>query len=259
MKKFLGCVAGLCVWTAALVAAERGVLTQWSTIDALLKGHYEGVATLGEVKQRGDFGLGTFEALDGEMVLLDGKVFQIDGQGAVHEPGDAVRTPFAAVTFFKADIELALPAGLTLEQVQARVDALLPSANLFYAVRVTGGFAEVRTRSVPRQEKPYPMLAEVVKTQSLFTITKTEGELVGLRCPGFSKAVNVPGHHFHYLAADRKSGGHVLGLVTGEGVRVRVAVLREFSVKLPESASFDALDLSGDRSKELHAVESERK
>ncbi len=259
MKKFLGCVVSVGVWAVVAVAAERGTLTQWSTIDTLLKGHYEGVATLGEVKQRGDFGLGTFEALDGEMVLLDGKVYQIDGRGAVHEPGDGVRTPFAAVTFFKGEIELALPAGLTLEQVQARVDAVLPSANLFYAVRVTGGFAEVRTRSVPRQEKPYRLLAEVVKTQSLFTIARTEGELVGLRCPAFSKSLNVPGYHFHYLAADRKSGGHVLGLVTGEGVRVSVAVLREFAVKLPESAAFDALDLSGDRSAELKAVESERK
>lgn len=249
----------MCVWAAVAVAAERGALTQWSMIDALLKGHYEGVATLAEVKARGDFGLGTFEALDGEMLLLDGTVYQIDGSGAVREPADTVRTPFAAVTFFAADIELALPAGLTLEQVQARVDAALPSANLFYAVRVTGKFTEVRTRSVPRQAKPYRPLAEVVKSQALFTIKKTEGELVGLRCPGFSKSVNVPGYHFHYLAADRKSGGHVLGLLTGNGVRVRVAVLRDFVLKLPESAGFDALDLSGDRSAELHAVESERK
>jgi acetolactate decarboxylase len=262
MKKFLGCIVSVCVWAAVAVAAERGTLTQWSTINALLKGHYEGVATLGEIKQHGDFGLGTFEALDGEMILLDGKVYQVDEHGVIREPGDAVRTPFAAVTFFnkgKPGIELALPAGLTLDQVQARVDAALPSANLFYAIRVTGGFSEVRTRSVPRQEKPYRPLAEVVKTQSLFTIPGTTGELVGLRCPEFSKGVNVPGYHFHYLAADRKNGGHVLGLVTGEAVRVSVVVIREFTMKLPESATFDALDLAGDRSVELKAVESERK
>lgn len=258
MKKILA-MAWVCVWTAVAGVAAPGTLTQWSTIDALLKGYYDGVTTLGEVKQQGDFGLGTFEALDGEMLVVDGTVYQIDAQGVVRTPDDAVRTPFAAVTSFKTDIELTVPAGLTLDQVQTRVDAALPSMNLFYAIRVSGGFSEVRTRSVPRQEKPYPELADVVKTQSLFTISNTEGELVGLRCPGFSKGVNVPGFHFHYLAADRKSGGHVLGLVTGDEVRVRVAVLREFSMKLPKSATFDALDLSGDRSKELHAVESERK
>ena len=240
------------------MAAEHGTVTQWSTIDALLKGYYDGVATLGEVKRHGDFGLGTFEALDGELVLLDGKVYQVDGTGTVHEPSDEVRTPFAAAVVFKAEIEVELPAGLTLEQVQARVDAALPTPNVFYAVKVSGVFEEVRTRSVGRQQKPYPPLAEVVKTQALFTMKKTSGTLVGLKCPAFSKSVNVPGHHFHFLADDRKSGGHVLGLVTGEGVRASVTVVRNFAMKLPSAAGFDALDLSGDRSKELHAVESGR-
>jgi acetolactate decarboxylase len=258
MKKFL-VVAWWCVCAAVAVAAERGTLTQWSTIDALLKGYYEGVATLGEVKQSGDFGLGTFEGLDGEMLLVDGVVYQIDSHGAVHKPGDAVRTPFAAVTFFKSDIELEIPAGLTLEQVQSQIDAVLPSKNVFYALRVTGRFQEMRTRSVHKQSEPYPPLSEVVKTQALFSLTKTEGTLAGLWCPSFAKSVNVPGFHFHYLAADRKSGGHVLGLLTGEGMRAQISVLREFSMKLPTATSFDALDLSGDRSKELHAVESERK
>lgn len=259
MKRLLAVWVAACVW-AVSAWAEPGVLTQWSTIDALLKGHYDGEVSLAEVKRHGDFGLGTFEGCDGEMVLLDGRVYQVTAGGGVREPGDEERSPLAAVTFFKtADIELALPAGLTLAEVQARVDAVLPSKNLFYAVRVDGRFDEVRTRSVARQEKPYPPLTMVTKTQALFTLTKTEGTLVGLWCPEFSKSVNVPGYHFHYLKLDRTGGGHVLGLVTGEGARVRVAVLREWTVKLPASRAFDALDLSGDRSKELHAVESERK
>lgn len=258
MKKLLA-VAWWCVGAVMVFGAEPRTLTQWSTIDALLKGYYQGVATLADVKQHGDFGLGTFEALDGEMLLVDGVVYQVDGQGAVHTPDDSVRTPFAAVVFFKSDIELAIPAGLTLDQLQTHLDAVLPSKNVFYAMRVTGKFEEVRTRSVPKQGEPYRPLAEVVKTQSLFSLAKTEGTLVGMWCPGFSKSVNVPGFHFHYLAADRKRGGHVLGLLTGEGVRAQISVVRDFSMKLPTAASFDALDLSGDRSKELHAVESERK
>jgi len=248
----------VCVW-AVVAVATPGTVTQWSTIDALLKGYYDGVATLAEVKRHGDFGLGTFEGLDGEMVLLDGKMYQIDAAGVVHEPGDDVRTPFAAVVAFKPEIELTVPAGLSLAEMQSRIDAVLPSKNYFYAVRVTGAFEEVRTRSVARQEKPYPELSDVVKTQALFTLKKTDGTLVGLWCPSFSKSVNVPGYHFHFLANDRKSGGHVLGLVTGEGVRVSVAVVRNFAMRLPEESGFAALDLVGDRSKELHAVESERK
>jgi acetolactate decarboxylase len=259
MKKLFACLVGLGVWVSAVLAAERGTLTQWSTIDALLKGHFQATATLAEVKTQGDFGLGTFEGLDGELILLDGKVYRVDQYGKVGEPADMVKTPFVAVTPFKADIELEIPAGLTLAELQARVDAVLTSKNVFYAIKVTGKFDEVRTRSVAGQKEPYPTLAEVVKTQSLFTLAKTEGTLVGLWCPAYVKTLNVPGYHFHFLAGDHSGGGHVLGLMTGEGVKVQVAVLRNFAVRLPELATFDALDLSGDNAKVLHAVESERK
>jgi acetolactate decarboxylase len=260
MKRLCAGLAGLCVAMAAVFAGESGVLTQWSTIDALLQGHYQGDVSFAEVKRSGDFGLGTFEALDGEMLMLDGKVYQVAGSGVVSEQSDAVRTPFAAVTFFgKADLEFVLPAGLTLAEVQAQVDAALPTMNVFYALRVTGKFAAVRTRSVGKQREPYPLLAEVVKTQSLFSFEDASGELVGLRCPAFAKGLNVPGYHFHFITDDRKGGGHVLGLVTGDDVRVQVAIMRAFVMKLPSSATFDALDLSGDSSQVLHAVESERK
>ena len=250
---------GLALATGLMAGGEGAGLTQWSTIDALLKGQYDGVATLGEVRKSGDFGLGTLDGLNGELLLLDGTLYQVDAKGVVHQPADTVSTPFAAVTFFKSDLEIAVPAGLTQEELQARIDAALPSPNLFYAVRVTGKFAQVKTRSVGRQEKPYVPLSEVVKTQSLFAFADSTGTMVGFRCPGFVKSLNVPGYHFHYLTADRRGGWHVLGLVTGEGVRVAVSVQRNFTVKLPDSAEFNALDLSGDRTKELKAVESERK
>ncbi len=240
-------------------ASERETLTQWSTIDALLKGYYEGVASVGELKRHGDFGLGTFQSLDGEMAVLDGTVFQIGVDGTVREVGDDVRTPFAAVTFFEADLTLSVEAGLDLAALQARIDAALPSRNLFYAIRVTGSFDSVKTRSVPRQAKPWRPLAEVVKTQTLFQIEETRGILIGLWAPAGVKSLNVPGYHFHYLDDARASGGHVLGLVTGEGVRVEIDVTRGFRMQLPEGATFDALDLAGDRSAELHAVESDRK
>lgn len=260
MKQRLIWLAGGVLWTVVSLAGEPGVLTQWSTIDALLKGHYAGDVAVAEVKSRGDFGLGTFAALDGEMVVLDGKVYRVAGSGRVNEPADTVRTPFASVTFFgKGDLGLELPAGLTLAEVQARIDAVLPTKNVFYAVRITGRFAQVKTRSVGKQAEPYPPLAEVVKTQALFSFAETGGDLAGLRCPEFSKGVNVPGYHFHFLTEDRTGGGHVLGLVTGEGVKVRVAVIRDWVMRLPDSRVFDALDLSGDNSKVLHAVESERK
>ena len=53
----------------------RDTVSQTSTITALLEGCYDGVETCGALKERGDLGIGTFDRLDGEMILLDGAVY----------------------------------------------------------------------------------------------------------------------------------------------------------------------------------------
>ncbi len=267
MYPHLALVFGMVTLIAVPIRAEvrvpeppgREVMRQWSTIDALLKGYYDGVVTLGEARRAGDFGLGTLEGLDGELLIHEGKAYQIDSSGRVHEPDDAARLPFVAVTRFDADIEFVVPAGLDLAALQARIEAARPSPNYIYAVRITGGFATVKTRSVARQERPYPPLIEVVKSQSVFEYAETSGVLVGFDCPSWVKGLNVPGHHYHFLADDHEGGGHVLGLVTGEGVRVELDLTPDFAMQLPRAEAFGALDLSGDRAADLHAVESERR
>ena len=46
-------------------------LTQFSTIAALMQGIYDGPATFAQVRRYGDFGIGTVNHLDGEMLALD--------------------------------------------------------------------------------------------------------------------------------------------------------------------------------------------
>lgn len=244
-----------CFLPACLVA---GTVTQWSTIDALLEGLYDGVATLGELREAGDFGLGTFHRLDGEMVVLDGTVYQIDSAGRVHLPDDSLTTPFAAVAFFETDYRIIIPAGSSLKELEALIDEAAPSANYFYGIRINGEFELVRTRSVPLQEKPYPLLIKVVADQPVFEIKKTTGTLVGLWCPEFVKGINVTGHHFHYIDDERSSGGHVLAVETATDMIAEVAILRNFNLRLPELRTFREVSLGTDRSAELEAVETEQ-
>jgi len=112
----------------------------------------------------------------------------------------------------------------------------------------------VKARSVPAQKKPYPQLAEVVKTQPVFELTDVSGTMVGFWCPSFVKGVNVPGYHLHFLRADGKKGGHVLDFIV-ENATMEVDDSREFSLILPEDAAFDKADLEPDRGRELKAVE----
>lgn len=255
MRTLCGCVAVWMVLVAGCVAPPRDVVFQNSTIDALLAGVFEGDLSCGDLLKHGDFGIGTFDALDGEMILLDGRLRQVKSDGRVYEPSRGQETPFATVCFFRADKASDLAGPMDFQSVGKWVDAMVPNSNLFCAIRVEGSFRMMRTRSVPRQQKPYPALQEATRRQPEFLLENVTGTIVGFRCPSFVKGVNVPGYHLHFLASDQSCGGHILGFDLAGG-RCEVDVLDQFHLRLPRGvAGFSAVDLSRDRATELEAVE----
>jgi acetolactate decarboxylase len=150
--------------------------------------------------------------------------------------------------------DLPLEKGLNFEQLTVTTDRLLPTLNVFYALKITGTFQIMTTRSVPSQQKPYKPLSEVVKTQPVFTMRNVEGTVVGFRCPSYVKGINVSGYHLHFLTADRKAGGHVLDFKV-EKATMELDETREFLLILPSDKAFFSADLATDREKELKAVE----
>lgn len=197
---------------------EPHVVFQTSTIGALLDGAYDGDVTVGELLEHGDLGLGTLNALDGELVVVDGAAWSASVDGALRPVQAGERTPFAVVIPFAADVTVPLRGPLTLEEVLAAADAHLPGGpSLVHAIRVDGRFTRVRARSVPRQHPPYRPLAEVVAEQHVFELADLEGSLVGFRFPADAGALNVTGHHLHVADRDRRRGGHVFDCVLAEG------------------------------------------
>jgi acetolactate decarboxylase len=238
----------------ALAAQSRSELFQTSTIDALLQGVYDGEMTVGELRNHGDFGIGTFNGADGEMIVLAGRCFQIASDGKARRMSDDVRTPFATVTDFTPDLTIDVTDRLTLGELEKKIDAALPGANWFYAIRVTGRFETLKARSVPRQKPPYPPLTEVVKTQPVFGFQDVEGTLVGFRCPAFAKGLNVTGYHLHFLNHEETAGGHVLACVLHQG-KIEIAIKREIRLSLPATRQFSQADLVRDRTREVQTVE----
>lgn len=233
---------------------DQEVVFQLSTIDALLAGDYDGAFTCGEVRQQGNFGLGTFNALDGEMIVMNGKVFQIRSDGKVYPVADSTRTPFATVTNFEADTVFTLTGPLSYEELSALLDSLIPTPNIFYAIQIEGEFAYLKARSVPRQSKPYLPMVEVVQTQPTFEFRQETGTLLGFRTPPFMKGLNVPGYHLHFLTRDQTRGGHVLAGTLGR-VTVALDYTSAFHMVLPASGAFHQIDLSQDKQAELEQVE----
>ena len=93
-------------------------------------------------------------------------------------------------------------------------------------MRLDGRFDLVRARSVPRQAPPYRPLAEVVADQHVFELADVEGTMVGFRFPAYVEGIEVAGYHLHFVDADRRRGGHVLGSRSGGPLRVPDRSLR---------------------------------
>lgn len=230
------------------------VLFQTSTIDALLEGKYDGDVSFAELEERGDFGLGTLEALDGEMVALDGGFYQVKSDGQAYAIDRGTKTPFAVVTFFEPNFSLRLAGPMDLATFCTRLDPLVGGEASCYAVRVDGRFEYVKTRSVPRQRKPYPPLLEVVKNQPVFELYDVRGSLVGFRFPDYAQGLNVAGYHFHFITADRRSGGHVLECRLTEG-ELQIDREADLRIELPPDVSLPVPDQTAAKRETLDRIE----
>jgi acetolactate decarboxylase len=232
-------------------------LFQVSTSGALVQGVYERAVSSTLLLNYGDFGLGTFENLDGEMVVLDGEIYQVRSDGKVSKIVEDVGTPFAVVTHFVADEDQAIQNASGFKDLTKTCDRYRDSDNLFYAFRIDGHFGHVHTRAMRETLDGLP-LAKAAAIQPEFDFANVDGTLVGIWAPQFSSAVNIAGYHFHFLSEDRTKGGHLLEC-SGKNLRVRVERLNDFHLSLPESEEFLRADLTKDPSKDLAHAEQIRK
>ena len=235
---------------------ERDVLFQVSTIDALLVGVYDGSTTFDELARHGDFGIGTFNHLDGEMIALNGQFYRIRTDGKAYKVLGEEKTPFAAVTFFSADRTSDIADVENLQQLKELLDSFILTKNIFYAIKIEGNFKYVKTRSVPLQEKPYPPLVDVIKDQAIFEFHDVRGTIVGFWCPAYVKGINVSGYHLHFITEDASSGGHLLECEVEDAV-ASADNSSSFFMVLPEGEEFRTADLAGDKGAKLHKVEKE--
>lgn len=222
---------------------------QVSTIDALSKGFYYGELSCEKLKENGDFGIGTFEDLDGEMVVVDGEMFQIKNDGEAVAAEGYLKSPFAVVTYFDEDHSAEIGNIGSITELEKQLDKLIESRNIFYAIRIDGTFEYIKTRSVPKQKEPYPLLADALKKQVVFELGKVEGTIAGFWCPDYMYNINVPGYHLHFITEDRQKGGHLLECRLTNGT-VKLDAASEFSLALPESDQFKKFKLGeADKSK----------
>jgi acetolactate decarboxylase len=220
-------------------------LFQASTIDALSSGLYDGVTTVGEVRKHGDFGTGTFEGLDGELIALDGVVWQARSDGTVRKAEPSMKIPFADVKFFRQDYIFDISGGNSMSDTERDIGMHLPSGNLMYAIKARATFPDITVRAIPRQYKPYPLLVTAAGQEAIIHLKNSTGTLVGFYFPLSFNGVNIPGYHLHYISDDHSKGGHVLDFTGPDGtLTVSADQISEIVISLPTTGDFIGANLS---------------
>ncbi|MEM6462245.1 MAG: acetolactate decarboxylase [Pseudomonadota bacterium] len=232
---------------------EHHSLFQVSTSGAVVKGVFKGCTSVADLKSHGDFGLGTFEDLDGELIMLDGRCYQAVADGVTREADDNWLVPFATVTRFRADHSAEIERIASLNELEQTLDRLRPSQNIFVGLRIEGVFERVDMRAACKA-LPGESLVEATSHQSEFGFDNIEGTLVGVWTPAYAKAIGVPGYHLHFLSKDRSRGGHVLD-VKADRLSAAMHLETDIHIGIPETRSFLEADLRDDPSKALDVAE----
>lgn len=210
-------------------SSDDHVLFQASSLNSLLVGSYAGKTTIHDLLDHGDFGLGAMEYMDGELVCLDAACYRISVDGAAHNLPPESKVAFGAVSFSKFDKTTDINKQQNYTELQAYLDDGVIEKNTVSAIKIHGFFSDITTRSVPRQDKLYVPLSEVVANQTIFHYSNVSGTLVGFYFPDYMKEINVAKYHFHFITDDLESGGHVLGMDMANAT-VNVSTIREVRI-----------------------------
>jgi acetolactate decarboxylase len=238
-------------------ASSDNTLIQVSTIQALTAGDYEGFMTVGSLLKHGDTGLGTFDNLNGEMIVLDGICYQAVSDGSVIKTAADVTVPFACVTKFNSGFNKTLENIPDIAGLKNVLNAEIGnfSGNTFYVCKIEGTFSGVYVRSEYVQKKPYRTLDEVMKTdQTEFKYNAIAGTLICVYCPDYASGVNAAGWHIHFISDDKTKGGHVLD-ISFATAKASFDKIDNFTMILPNTSAFNSLNLTGVSKEAVRKVE----
>jgi acetolactate decarboxylase len=222
--------------------AKSDKIYQYSLFTALANKIYDGNLTVAEVKEKGDLGLGTYNGLNGEMIVLDGKVYQLLSDGTVRQPENSELVPFTVVTFFETDQTLELSQNSNYSELKTFIESKLPSENLGYAFKIKSNFEYVKCGGAVKQKLPYTKtLSEAIVDRPVFEKENVTGTIVGFWFPEYIGKVNIAGFHLHFVSDNEKFAGHLFDFRTSN-LQIEIDYCNGFDIELPMTSDFEKAD-----------------
>jgi acetolactate decarboxylase len=236
----------------------ENMMYQVSTLQALALGYSRAVITVDKLLQEGDTGLGTFEDVNGEMIVMDGNCYRADQNGNVSVVAPETGVPFAAVAKLYGEQQFQLENMPDITAIRTELTRKIEEVfglNSMHIVRIDGEFEKVDARSEAPYRSHHITLKEVLsQTQEAFIFENIRGSLVGVYFPDYMDGINMPGWHLHFLSEDRSKGGHVFDVSLREG-EAKVDKITNIYINLPKEAAFDTYSLKQDLQEEIKSVE----
>lgn len=218
---------------------------QYSIWFAFVNKVFDGNLTVKELKTHGDVGLGSFDFLDGELVMLDGVPYRIRENGEVSVGQDHDEIVYADAAFFTKEDGYNIEETLKFSDLASKLDAKKKSPHYFYIYKIHGTFKHIKLGGVPKVERPFTDGLDVlIPNRPVFDAEDISGTLVGFYCPDYIGNINAKGHHFHFISDDKKWGGHVMDFESASTLEVQYDTKTKYEFDLPVSKEFENVDLS---------------
>jgi len=219
-------------------SGKTNTLYQYGIGPAFLGGLFKNGPPAREFKRHGSFGIGAPSLVDGELIEVNGKVYQTKSDGSTGIAPDSLKVPFGMSCFFKPDTAFRVSVETAKASLEKLIDSYLKNKNGIYAIRLTGKFNKVQTRAFHALTKePWPKFSELQANQQLFNFAQIEGTFFGFRMPAFMASVNATGYHFHFLSAGKSNGGHVIDYTSGN-LLVEIALIKNVQLEIPQDDAF---------------------
>ncbi len=237
---------------------KENSIYQVSTLQALVLGYTRPVITVEELLEHGDTGLGTFEGVGGEMIVVDGHCYCAANDGSVTESDPKTGVPFAAVTKMKDGREIGLDNIADIEELKTKLDIAIEEdfgLNSMHIVKIVGRFKKVSARSEAEYKSHHVSLKEILsKSQKDFFFNDIDGTLVCVYYPDYMDSINAKGWHLHFVSDDHSCGGHVFDVSVDKSKAV-INKISNLNIQLPTEPVFDTYSLKSASNDEIKEVE----
>jgi acetolactate decarboxylase len=227
------------------VSKQTGLFYHYSAWPAFVNKIYDGTLTAAQLKEKGDIALGSYNGLHGELIMLDGVLYEAEADGKVVIANDSAKICYANATFFEEDKPLNITEVANYDSLRVKLNQTLDSKNYFYAFKIHGTFKNLKLGGVPIQTKPYTQTLDVlIPGRPVWDKENISGTMVGFFCPDLIGQINVAGYHLHFVSDDKKSAGHIMEFSGATNLTGGMDKIAKYQFDLPETPEFDTVNMS---------------